>query len=593
MKHLVHFSIASVAVLLTACANMGAGPQGGEKDVTPPKYLSSTPTPNQKNYKNKKITLTFDEYVQLKDPYNKVVVSPPQTTPVSISSLGKKVTVELGDSLIPDRTYIIDFANSISDNNEGNEIENYFISFSTGNDIDSFQISGMIIDAHTLAPMTGIYVGAYESEADSAFKKTKMDYVAKTDDKGHFSIRGLKERSYSIYALKDNNSNFKFDDKSEGIAVLGKPVRTQRIETIRHDTTFKDSTTIDTIVTKVTSKYIPDSLLMRFFTEEKHLQYYKNAVWNSKDFFILNFVNEKKELPTITPLNFKAKNWYKIEPSVTYDTLTYWISDTMVANLDTLKLAIDYQKTDSAEQFVQKRDTITLLARKWKADKKYKGPEFSVPKKIEVYDMPTITWATPVKEFDESMLVLKQKKDSTWEKVECTIKALDNPREYRLIAALEEDGQYKITVDSGKVKDLNGIANKVRLDGQFLKRSKKEYTNFELKVKNAKLPAFIELLSAKEETVRKVDLTGETAKFENLEPGDYYIRLTEDANNDGKWTTGCYDKKQEPEQVFYYPTKITLRANWDREEDWDVKEKDITKQRPTELGAQKNKNKKK
>lgn len=594
LQEIARLCAVAMTCLLSACANMGAGPQGGEKDVTPPKYMGSTPKPNETNYNNKKITLTFDEYVQLKDAYNQVVVSPPQQTPISISALGKKVTVELLDSLIPDRTYIIDFANSIADNNEGNELENYFISFSTGNEVDSFAISGTVIDAMTLAPMKGIYVGAYESDADSAFKKCIMDYVAKTNNNGEFTIHGLKERNYNIYALKDNNSNFRFDDKSEGIAVLGHAVKTARLETIKRDTVYKDSTTIDTIITKKASRFVPDSLLMRYYVEEHHQQFYKNATWNNKEYFVLNFVNEKKQLPKITPLNFKSENWYKVEPSVTFDTLTYWLNDTLVEKLDTIRFAIDYEKTDSLENFIAQRDTINLYAKKWKKDKKYQGPEFDIKKVAEIYESPKITWTSPLKSFSKKDVALLQKSDSTWEDVDFDIEAIENkPREFKIVAKLNEDAIYKVKVDSGNVADFAGVANKVKLEKTFKTKSKKDYVKLDLNIKNAKTPAIVELLNSSDKVLRQVKIeNGNKATFENLAGGDYYIRLIEDKNNDGKWTTGNYDQKVQPEMTYYYPSKITLRANWDREEDWDILVKPITEQRPSEMVVNEKKSKK-
>ncbi len=585
IKKLSRIGIAAlVGMVMTSCANMGAGPQGGIKDFAAPKYVGSTPTPNQTNYNNKKITVSFDEYIQLKDAYGQVVVSPPQKKPVSISSLGKKVTVELEDSLVPNRTYIVDFGNSIADNNEGNVLKDYFISFSTGDAIDSFVVSGKLIDAKTLAPVQGAYVGAYESVADSAFKKCTMDYVAKTDANGVFRIRGLKERQYRIYALKDNNSNYKYDDKSEGIAVYGAPITTKRIETLKYDTVYKDSTTIDTIKVHKVSHFMPDTLVMRFFNEKKHLQYYKNATWKEKEQIVLNFINEKKQLPTITPLNFKSKDWYRVGTGVTFDTLTYWITDTLVAQLDTIRFAIDYEKTDSSENFVSKRDTIQLYAKKWKRDKKYKGPEYDIRKTVDIYAKPTLKWKTPVLELKKEQMQVQVKADSTWNDIEFDVQPVANdPKLYEINMKFEEEKLYRVRIDSGMVKDLSGFANKERLDAQFKFKKKSDYSKLELTVKNVTLPAFAELMNASEKVVRKVPVNGNKIIFEDLDPSDYFVRLVEDTNNDGEWTTGNYDQKIEPEYTYYYPEKFTLRANWDREEDWDIKAKKLIEQRPSGL----------
>lgn len=594
IKRLARLGIAAlVGAVMTSCANMGSGPQGGRRDFSAPKYVSSTPAPNQSNYNNKKISITFDEYIQLSDAYSQVVVSPPQKKTFNVSSLGKKVTVELEDSLIPNRTYIVDFGNAIRDINESNILKDYFISFSTGNAIDSFVVGGKIIDAQTLAPMEGVLVGAYESVADSAFRKSAMDYVSKTDANGFFKIRGLKERQYRIYALQDNNSNYKYDDKSEGLAVLATPITTRRIEEIKYDTISKDSTKADSIVAHKVGKFMPDTLVLRFFKEKKHLQYYKNAVWKEKEQIVLNFVNEKKQLPTITPLNFKSKDWYRVGTGVTYDTLTYWITDTLVAQLDTIRFAIDYEKTDSAERFIPKRDTIQLYSKKWKRDKKYQGPEFDVKKMIDIYAKPILKWKTPVYELKKEQMKVQMKVDSTWTDVDFDVQQVaNNPKLYEVNMQFVEEKSYRIRIDSGMVKDLSGFANKVRLDAQFKYKKKSDYSKLELTVKNVKTPAFAELLNTSETVVRKVPVNGNKIVFENLDPSDYYVRLTEDTNNDGEWTTGSYDLKIEPENTYYYPEKFSLRANWDREEDWDVKAKRQAEQRPSGLANNKDKKKK-
>ena len=139
-------------VVMYSCANM-ASPNGGPYDETPPRFVTSTPAPNQTNFKGKKVEIEFDELIQIDKPTENVIVTPPQRLLPVIQARGRKAVVELEDSLKANTTYTIDFTNSISDNNEKNVFENYSFAFSTGNTIDSLEISGTLLNAENLEPM--------------------------------------------------------------------------------------------------------------------------------------------------------------------------------------------------------------------------------------------------------------------------------------------------------------------------------------------------------------------------------------------------------------------------------------------------------
>ena len=204
-------------VILVACANIGT-PDGGPYDETPPKIVRTSPKFAATKSKAKKIVLEFDENIKLDNPMEKVVVSPPQLNMPEISSSGKRITVELEDTLIPNTTYTIDFADAIEDNNEGNPMGDYAFTFSTGEIIDTFQVSGYVLNAQDLEPIKGIVVGLYALEADSTmsdaeadktlpdsvFRTLPLERISRTDSRGHFFIKGLnKDTRYRVFALKD------------------------------------------------------------------------------------------------------------------------------------------------------------------------------------------------------------------------------------------------------------------------------------------------------------------------------------------------------------------------------------------------------
>lgn len=594
-----------VATMLSSCANMGSGPQGGPKDVTAPKYMGSTPKPNQTNFDGKKVVLTFDEYVQLKDAYNRVMVTPPQKTSPSISSLGKKVTVELMDTLKENTTYTIDFGNSIVDLNESNELKGYTIQFSTGDHIDSMKISGKVLNAENLAPMKGVYVGAYANGVDSMLRTRPFDHVAKTDENGNFTIKGLPKQSYKIYALKDDNSNYKYDQKSEGVAFIGQTYIPTMEETTRIDTIYKDSvdekgkslgmksTEIDTIKEEKYNRFGPDTLLLMYSVKTVHLQSLKSVKREDRNKICVYMVNDKKEAPKMSIVDNQTKDWYVTEKSVTGDTTTFWICDTTVAKMDTLKVAVEYEKTDSAENFVAMVDTFSLTSPKEKKKKTREKIEFDMPKIVETYANPVMTWKRPLTRLDKSMMAVQKKQDSTWTDVEYELKETANPRKYELEMKLSETDVYRVKIDSGVAKNIYGQENNVELTKTFKLRKSEEYTKLTMKIKGAPQNSIVELLNPNDVAVRKAELKGETVVFENLFAGDYYLRLTEDTDNDGKWTPGDFDKQQLPENVYYSNKKYTLRANWEREEEWDVNSTPLTSQRPAGLKVKEIKNKKK
>ncbi len=205
-----------VAAIMAACASMGR-PEGGPRDETPPVFVKSDPAPGSLNVNREKLTIEFDENIKLDDPTNKVVVSPAQKNMPKISAVGRRVTIELIDSLVPDATYTIDFTDAISDLNEGNGLDGFAFDFATGPTIDTLCISGMVFQAENLEPAQGMLVGVHSNLSDSAITNLPFERITKTNQYGQFTLRNLKEGSYRIFALTDQNRDNKWD-RTEDIA---------------------------------------------------------------------------------------------------------------------------------------------------------------------------------------------------------------------------------------------------------------------------------------------------------------------------------------------------------------------------------------
>lgn len=575
---------------------MAQGPTGGLRDSLPPVYKTSNPLPNSLNFKGDKVEIEFDEYVQLKDGFEKIVVSPPTKSPFVAKAIGKKVVVEFRDTLMANTTYTVDFSNSIVDNNESNPFNEYFFSFSTGDVLDSLSMSGYLLNAKDLSPAAGVYVGAYKQHDDSVFVTKAFDRIAKTDENGRFTLRNLEPVPYRVFALNDVNSNYYFDQPGEAVAFLDSVFTPVMIENVRFDTIYKDSVTIDTIKSVRSVKYLPDSIILQLFEEEIVRQSFKKAEFTSETTVELYFENYEKQVPEINPVNFVSDNWAVVEPSFTTDTIKIWLRDSNVVKLDTLRFELVYQKTDSASNFVEARDTVQLIQNRKKAkrrdDKKQTFLTCSSSKSVEVYNLPRIEWSAPVDFVQDSVVKVEVQKDTLWEMVDFRLVADSavNARSYLLEAEWEVGASYRLHIDSASVTDIYGNCND-KTELKFRIKNKEEYSTLKFKVQGVADSAFVELLNAKEQVKRVEKLRNGEVFFKNVHPGEYYARLVVDSDNDGLWTTGKYIENRKPEQVYYFSKTLKLRANWDVEEDWDVKEKNILNQRPSGLDAKKKKGK--
>ena len=309
-------------LLLYSCANIGT-PSGGQIDKTPPIFVRSSPKPNECNVSSNKIELFFDEIVTLKDPSTKIIVSPAQTEMPKMSANGKKVTVEIIDTLLPNTTYTIDFSNAIQDNNEGNPLENFAFAFSTGQTVDTMRVSGFVLDAHSLEPMQGVVVGLHSNLADSAFKTTKLERVSLTNDRGQFTIRNVKPGRYRIFAIKDLDRDYKFGNPSEDIAFCDSIIVPSIGSREVSDTIYNINNEIDTVKLLTKPDYRPNDILLNMFNENYKAQYLaKNSRIDSTRIELI-FAAPSDTLPSLSITNIQPqpKDWYWLERSATNDTL--------------------------------------------------------------------------------------------------------------------------------------------------------------------------------------------------------------------------------------------------------------------------------
>lgn len=602
-------------LVAAACANRGSGPQGGPKDVTPPRLLKTTPPDNALNVKSSTVELQFDEIVQLESPFDKVVISPPQTTPAEIKALGHKVKVVLKDSLLDSTTYTIDFTDAIVDNNERNRLQGLSLGFSTGDHIDTLEMAGTVIDAETLNPVPGIVVGINNNLHDTAFTTTPFRRITKTNEKGQFRVSNIAHGSYRIFALADMGNNYRFDIPTERIAFLDSIYTPSALVEMHIDTIGSfavDSVTgavdsthfvIDTIVPHYVTTFTPTDIILKSFVEKDHRHYLTRNERKEANRFSLIFSSPCDTLPTIKALNLPDSSFtFLLQKSVNADTLTYWLTDTSAINTDTLRCAVDYFRIDLDTQY-HTSDTLDIVYRRPKSSastgksqrhgtRKAEKAEDKVPSlalkhnasaKFDINVPLTITLPIPSVVNDTAHYSLQIKKDTVYTPVDAVIVPSDSiGLAFRIDFDWQAATSYRLSLDSAYFIALDSTVT-IKQNIDFTTKSLEEYGKLIFKIINYQNCEVIQLINKNDVVVRSVPTTSATTTIEYLAPDVYYARLFLDRNHNGIWDTGSYSGRMQAEEVYYFPYEIELRAFWDVEEEWDINELPLTRQKPAAL----------
>lgn len=619
IKHIVAWTFA--VLMIAACASIGS-PDGGPYDETPPVFLGSTPEPFALGVKGKRVELQFDEFIKIEKAAEKVVVSPPQITPPEIKTSGKKVVVALEDSLKANTTYSIDFSDAIVDYNEGNPLGNFAFLFSTGDHIDTLAVSGTVLNASNLEPIKGILVGLHSDLADSAFNKKPFDRVSRTDADGRFTICGIAPGTYRAYALQDANQNYMFDQKNEMLAFLDSLVVPYTEIRMHQDTTWIDSLTIDTIVSVPCVHYLPDDLLLLAFTEAPTQRYLTKIERPELNRISMSFSLGADSLPLLTPLNF-PEDAYIVQTSVDYDSITYWMKDSLVYYQDTLSFTLTYEYTDTAGLLVPRTDTLNLVPKKTRAkilqeeekkreeaakerekrmrrgdtipeakpQPKYLNIKIKGSSSMNLNSNVLIDFDEPIVSYSDTAIHLFKKVDTLWVKEPFLFRQRKNElMGYELLGEWRPGMEYKVAIDSAAFVGLYGLHSKQQ-ETNIKFKTLDQYSTLYLTVQDA-LPGYtVQLLGSGEKVVRQQRVEKGQTDFFFLNPGTYHIRVFNDRNGNGVWDTGLYENKEAPEEVYYFPGVMETRENWDYTQEWNPTALPTERQKPDEIKKQKSETK--
>ena len=618
--HLVIF--AAITIMAIACARIG-NPSGGPRDERPPRFVRANPSPNSAGVpqKTERITIDFDELVNVKDAFSKVVVSPPSKSVPRVASAGRRVTVTFPDTLEPNTTYTIDFADAIEDNNEANPLINFSYTFSTGPTIDSLRIAGRVLSALGMEPMQGKIVGVHrlpeqgdtlllpslEGIPDSLRSMKSLplifhrifDRVARTDDRGRFSIEGLAPGRYRVFALDDTNSDYLFSSPDEEMAFYDAIVTPYTQEGSASDTIFNEKLgTVDSVVSRQRTIYLPNDLLLRSFLTRRKQQFISNYTRQDSTRLNIIFNAPNTPVPDITLVGHEdLSDWYVLERSANADSLTLWIRNPEIVRTDTLQVAFGYQKLDSLSRYTNTADTLRFTTdrpRKAKSDplknskkkKKDQAEADSVAPKVPLMnismlgstsldiDRPLLLQTdAPLARLDTAAFRLEEKKDTLWIPAGEGRLLPDslNPRLFRVERPWKYDTQYRLLADTLAMESIYGLST-APFSQEFHTKAEKDYCSLTLTLADWPdgLPAFVEILNQSDAPVRRATLDHGRVKFDYLTPGKFYFRVIADLNGNGRWDSGDILAGLQPEPSFYYPKSISIKQNWNKEETWSV-----------------------
>lgn len=597
-----------VTLVIYACANKGY-PEGGIKDVTPPKVISEIPASFSTNFKDKKIDIHFDEYVQLKEITDKFVMSPPAKKKAKVNLRGKYIRVDFQDTLKPETTYTLDFADAIVDNNEGNPLGYYRYVFSTGSQLDTMELSGQVVDMESQLPVLGATVLFYENHADTAAVKELPSYVARTDSSGMFRVTNIKDATYRILAVEDANRDNKFLPEEEKVGFIDSLVKTVAFPMTKYDTIRPDTMTVevkrskrgevtvnpltqDSIVRRDFTAYGPSNLFIPMFNEEKTQLYMVDG--DRKERERLDFVfsvpaeNELKvKWLGVQLLDKKDQDdWFVEERSEGRDTIQLWIKDSLVYKIDSLVAAVSYLRTDSLGKRTLFTDTTKFFFKdkpipRGKRNKeqdsipeiKFMGITAGVGTPMDLNRPIVLEFDRPIVESGLRNIKLLEKVDSVWIPTEYKVKHDSlKIRRYYVEKAWKPETEYQFVIDSMGIYSIYGLYNN-KLEKSFKTKAVEDYGKVIIHVTGVTTPVILQLYQGDKDVKvleQKIIHTNGTVTFDYLNEGKYMIRAILDRNGNGKWDTGNYLKGIQPEEFKYLPTEINLKKNFDVEQDFDM-----------------------
>jgi len=534
-RKILGFIFVFIIVLVSyQCAQRGT-PTGGPKDITPPELTRAEPPNLTTNFMGNKIRLYFNELVKLKDIQKQLIISPPLKNSPVLSPMGnanKYVEIIIKDTLEPNTTYTFNFGQGIVDNNEENPNSFFTYVFSTGNYIDSLELTGVVKDAFNKKADDFVSVMLYKidtSYTDSTVYKKPPNYITNTLDSAViFKLKNLKEGKYALFGIKDASSNNKFDQKTDKIGFV------------------KDTINLPT-----------DSIyLLNLF---KEIPDYGVAVPSMEASNKISFgyygVGTDIKIESLTEIPDSVRT--KIMKEREKDTINFWFTP---YEMDSLLFTITNEALKIQDTFKVKNRKVAFDSLKIAMSQKGN---------IEMNKPINLLSNTPLVSFDSTKIKLMDK-DSIEIAYKLKLDTLENLLNFDF--KIDTDQSYRMELIPGAVTDFFETTND-SVAYSFKTKSIADYGNLTLNLNGNSIvyPIIVQLTNEKGAIQREIYATEpQQYVFDNLNPGKYQARVIFDNNENGKWDTGSFLEKRQPEKISYYPTLIELRANWEKIETFNL-----------------------
>ena len=576
-------------VIISSCANQGM-PTGGPQDSIPPVLVGTHPNYKALNYKGEEVRLTFDEFIIPDQVSEMLVVSPPLEERLTILTKSKTLIVRFNEDLRDSITYSLDFKNSIVDNNERNPYESLRFSFSTGDRLDTLRVAGKVMKGFNLEPVENTLVLLHKNLHDSAVYTVQPNYIAKTDEKGLYLFDNIAEGEYHLFSFNDLNNDLRYNEGAEEIAFHNTLVVPSAHFHAEADTV---ATGADSLLIAGHIHFLPEPIYLRQFTEKIFEQYLKTSKRDSRYQATIVFNEPVSDTFNIQLVDTIVPNWYVLEPNLEFDSLTMWIADTTLAAKENIRMELSYFQLDSLNQLYLKKDTVDIpftekeedsrRSRRRERDDEEEGPppvpQFNWTTNLSStgFDLNKdilLTSPQPIKYLDSVAVSLYLAEDTLKKQIPFTFNQDTAAyRTYRIAFPWESETSYTLEIDSAACINIYGISSR-KLSNTFKTRPEDYYGTINLELNSVEGQVLVQLLENNDaETVlqeKKVNENG-TVVFEYLAPEKYKVKVIYDENRDGKWNTGSYQDRIQPERVAYINEVIKVRSNWDNNLSWDLK----------------------
>ena len=548
------------------CANTTTPPSGGPKDTIPPVLTKVTPFPGTVNVgvHKTKLVFTFNEYVKIKDATG-IYLSPPLEKRPKAVIKGKSVEVSFESDLDSNTTYTLDLTGAIADNNEGNLFQGFTLVFSTGAQIDSMCLTGLVQDCNTLKPLKGITVMLYKDQADSALFLKRPVAAAKTDEWGFFSLRNIQDTIYRVYAIKDENNNNLYDPETERVAFL--------------DSLFHPHTVFNDSLYEFKKFDMKDTALCLARKTDFELNLFREKP--SKQMIVKK---ERVGLRTayltfmapdavIHDMRIKGLPREKLisQFNLQRDSLELWVNDQRKMP-DTLKLVLNFDKTDTTGKLVPTEEEVKLSIGKELRAELMKMANNPRNRKHEdtIAVMTTKADATTIEQYGYEIEFKYPLIESAWDSLKFrsvnprqqeakgkvkVVQDSTNLRHFNIYPEekLQVGYDYYLKIPHRRFRDVNGYYN----DSTELKvtlPTDEKLSSITLELSHVKNKYILDLLTEKRDKVVRsfiVDKDG-TLVFPYLKTGNYCIRITEDLNRNNLVDTGVLLEHKQPEKVRFF-----------------------------------------